>query len=195
MLGSQALLMIFGLRFVLGGLIGPKAVAAPSGQFGLYAYGGSISGAQVFYSNDMAFIGDQTQTDDQEAATVLFSAGPNDGLVANPDMKSSRGIPTWSNKRFFVPSSTSASRRVGFTSKASEPDTDTDADTAGFVFYGATALHQNADNSLHSLFYAVPTPVKKIWALQWNVTKGDGNGGEVAVSLRFVAPAQPFNFI
>ncbi|KAJ8121043.1 hypothetical protein O1611_g10205 [Lasiodiplodia mahajangana] len=42
----------------------------------------------------MAFIGDQTQTDDQEAAIVLFSAGPDDALVANPDMKSSRGIPT-----------------------------------------------------------------------------------------------------
>ncbi|KAI1128950.1 hypothetical protein F5Y10DRAFT_291480 [Nemania abortiva] len=191
MLGYQALLMVFGSRLAMGGLIGTREVAAPTGQFGLYAYGGGISGAQVFYSNDMAFIGDQTQTDDQEAATVLFTAGPNDALVGNPDTKSSRGVPSWSNKTFFVPSSTSTSRRVGFTSRASEPDTD----TAGFVFYGATALHQGADNTLHSLFYAVPTPVKKIWALQWNVTKGDGNNGQVAVSLRVTPPAQPFNFV
>ncbi|KAJ2989422.1 hypothetical protein NUW58_g3474 [Xylaria curta] len=55
---------------VLGGLLGTRVGAAPSGQFGLYAYGGGIGGAQVFYSNDVAYIGDQAQMDDEEAARV-----------------------------------------------------------------------------------------------------------------------------
>lgn len=43
--------MVFGSRLALGGVLGTKAVAAPSGQFGLYAYGSGIGGAQIFYSN------------------------------------------------------------------------------------------------------------------------------------------------
>lgn len=186
--------MVFGSRLALGGVLGTKAVAAPSGQFGLYAYGSGIGGAQIFYSNDVAYVGDQTQTDDDEAAIVLFTTGPNNALLGNPDTKSGRGIPSWSNKAFFVPSSTSPSRRVGFTSKTSPSDPpDADADTAGFVFYGATALHQSADGSLHDLWYAVPAGPARTWALQWNVT--EAGSGLVPVTLRTVAPALPFRLV
>ncbi|KAI0551261.1 hypothetical protein F4679DRAFT_146516 [Xylaria curta] len=172
-------------RLVLGGALLAARDAAPAGPFGLYAYGGGITGAQVFYSHDAAYIGDQTQMNDDEAAQVVFTTGPNDAFVGNPDLKSSKSIPTWSNKAFFVPKSTASSHRVGFTSK---PDDDADADTAGFVFYGATALHKSADNTLHGLWSAVPTFSQKIWALQWNVTD-DG----VAVTLRSTPPARPFD--
>ncbi|KAI0467704.1 hypothetical protein F4859DRAFT_231110 [Xylaria cf. heliscus] len=180
-------LVLFAPCLVLGSVLAKDA--APAGPFGLYAYGGGIAGAQVFYSNDVAYIGNQTQMNDDEAALVVFTTGPNNGLVGNPDMKTSRGFPSWSNKAFFVPTSTAASHRVGFTSKMSDPDAD--ADTGGFVFYGATALHQSADNTLHGLWYAVPTFSPKIWALQWNATADDGSG-YISVTLRNTPPARPF---
>ncbi|KAH8163129.1 hypothetical protein CIB48_g5113 [Xylaria polymorpha] len=178
---------------VLGSVVVDRD-AAPAGPFGLYAYGGGITGAQVFYSNDVAYIGDQSQMNDDEAALVVFTTGPNNGLVGNPDMKSSRGFPSWSNKAFFVPTSTAASHRVGFTSKLSDPDPDADTDTGGFVFYGATALHQSPDNTLHGLWYAVPTFSQKIWALQWNATTTDDDGSHdyISVTLRSTPPARPF---
>ncbi|KAI0450051.1 hypothetical protein F5B21DRAFT_448371 [Xylaria acuta] len=182
-----SLLIVLGSRLV-GGVLGRDA--APVGPFGLYAYGGPITGAQVFYSHEVAYIGDQTQMDDDEAARVVFTTGPNNGLVGNPDMKSSRGFPSWSNKAFFVPTSTASSHRVGFTSKTAGPDAD--ADTEGFVFYGATALHQSADNALHGLWSVVPTFSKKIWALQWNATD-DGSGDYISVTLRSTPPSRPLD--
>lgn len=47
----QSLVFLFAPRLVLGSVPGTRAVAAPAGPFGLYAYGGGIGGAQVFYSN------------------------------------------------------------------------------------------------------------------------------------------------
>ncbi|KAI0442889.1 hypothetical protein F4803DRAFT_550610 [Xylaria telfairii] len=184
------LLLTLASRVVLGSVVDRDA--APAGPFGLYAYGGGITGAQVFYSNDVAYIGDQSQMNDDEAALVVFTTGPNNALVGNPDMKSSKGFPSWSNKAFFVPTSTAASHRVGFTSNISDPD-NTGADTGGFVFYGATALHQSADNTLHGLWYAVPTFSQKIWALQWNATDDDGSHDYISVTLRSTAPARPFD--
>ncbi|KAI0532266.1 hypothetical protein GGR58DRAFT_490780 [Xylaria digitata] len=191
MLAHQSFLVIFGARLVLGGLLGRSVPAAPSGQFGLYAYGAGIGGAQVFYSHDVAFIGDQMQMDDEEAASVLFTAGPNDGLIGNPDMKTSRGFPSWSNKAFFIPTSTSSSHQVGFKSKTSDSP-DADMDTSGFIFYGATALHLSADNTLHGLWYVLPTQSTKIWSLHWNATTSDKSDGHLSVTLRNVPPAKPF---
>ncbi|KAI1420020.1 hypothetical protein F5Y12DRAFT_165646 [Xylaria sp. FL1777] len=187
MLGHQGLLMIFASRLVLGGLLGMRASPTASGQFGLYAYGGGIGGAQVFYSNGVAFVGNQTQMEDEEAASVVFTTGPNNAFVGNPDMKSSRGIPSWSNKAFFIPTSTSSSHDVGFTSK-----TGTDRDTSGFVFYGATALHQSADKTLQGLWYVLPTQARRVWSLHWNATSDKGDG-HLSVTLRSVAPVQPFD--
>ncbi|KAI3319488.1 hypothetical protein HD806DRAFT_509154 [Xylariaceae sp. AK1471] len=187
MLGYQGLLLILGSPLVLGGVLGERAKDSPSGQFGLYAYGGSISGASLFYSNDVAFVGDQTQMDDQDAARVVFTTGPNNALLGNPDLTSSRGSPAWANKAFFVPSWTSSSHHVGFTSTDSEPETS----TSGFIFYGATALHQGPGNTLQGLWYAVPTRFQKIWALQWNATD-DNSDGKMSVTLRSTPPAQPF---
>ncbi|KAI1349469.1 hypothetical protein F5Y01DRAFT_185135 [Xylaria sp. FL0043] len=191
MLGYHGLLMVFGWRLVLGGLLGTGHGAAPSGPFELYAYGGGVSGAQVFYSKGAAFVGNQTQTDDGDAASVVFTAGPNNTFVGNPDMTSSRGIPSWANKAFFIPSATSSSHDVGFTSETSGPDTDADVDTSGFIFYGATALHLNADNTLHGLWYVLPTRSPRVWSLHWNAT-GDKSDGHLSVTLRNVAPAVPF---
>ncbi|KAF2963046.1 hypothetical protein GQX73_g10525 [Xylaria multiplex] len=169
MLVHQSFLVILGARLVLGG----------------------IGGAQVFYSHDAAFIGDQMQMDDDEAASVLFTAGPNDGLIGNPDMKTSRGFPSWSNKAFFIPASMSSSHQVGFKSKTLDsPNPDTD--TSGFIFYGATALHLSADGTLHGLWYVLPTQSKKIWSLHWNATTGDKSDGHLSVTLRSVPPTKPF---
>ncbi|KAI0411123.1 hypothetical protein F5X98DRAFT_64217 [Xylaria grammica] len=191
MLARQGLLAIFGARLVLAGVLGTRATAPAGGQFGLYAYGDGISGAQVFYSNDMAFIGDQTQIDDEEAASVLFTAA-NDVFIGNPDMQSSRGFPSWSNKAFFIPTSTSASHRVGFTSKTAGDDGDADVDTSGFIFYEGTALHQSADNTLHGLWYVLPTPSKRVWSVHWNATTSSKADGHLLVKLRNVPPARPF---
>jgi hypothetical protein len=43
--------MILGSRLALASLLGVRAKDAPSGPFGLYAYGSGISGAPVFYSH------------------------------------------------------------------------------------------------------------------------------------------------
>ncbi|KAI1173264.1 hypothetical protein F4777DRAFT_581161 [Nemania sp. FL0916] len=201
MLGYQGLTMVFGSPLVLGGVLRAVTSTAPSGQFGLYAYGGDISGAQVFYSNDVAYIGDQQQMNDEEAADVLFTTGPDNALVGNPDAGATgrTAVPTWSNRMIFVPTATSASRRVGFTGDVTaEPD----VDTSGFVFYGATALHQGGveddggayDNTLYGLWTAVPTQLDRVWSLQWNVTNGNDDG-YVAVTLRTTPPAHPFALV
>ncbi|KAI0967209.1 hypothetical protein F4678DRAFT_446964 [Xylaria arbuscula] len=190
MLGYKSLLMLFASRLVVGGVLGTRV----NSQFRLYAYGGSISGAQVFYSNGAAFVGNQTKMDDNEAASVMFTAGPNDAFIGNPDMQSSRGIPSWSNKALYIPASKSASHDVGFISTNSDQDTDSDVDTTGFIFYDAHALHLNADNSLSGLWYLLPTQSGRVWSLHWNATSGDGDS-HLSVTLRSVAPAQPFDTV
>ncbi|KAK5633725.1 hypothetical protein RRF57_009439 [Xylaria bambusicola] len=110
--------------------------------------------------------------------------GPNNELIGNPDVDSS---PSWSNKAFYIPAASSASHDVGFTL---EPGTD--MDTSGFIFYDATLLHVSEDNSLQSLWYALPTQYEKVWSLRWNAT-GDESDGHLAVTLRTVPPARPFH--
>ncbi|KAI0394164.1 hypothetical protein F5Y17DRAFT_458207 [Xylariaceae sp. FL0594] len=189
MLAYHGLLLVIGSGLALAGLLGARA---PDGPFGLYAYGSGIGGAPVFYSQDMAFIGDQTQIGDEEAARVIFTAGPNNSLFSNPADSASK---SWANKAFFIPSRTSKSHHVGFTN-TDTPEPDADIDTSGFIFYGATALHQGGpDNDLQGLWYAVPTTQsKRVWALQWNATDDDGlaKDDKIAVTLRTVAPARPF---
>jgi len=89
-----------------------------------------------------------------------------------------------------VPSWTSKSHHVGFTN--TDPAPEPDIDVSGFIFYGATALHQGPGNSLQGLWYAVPTQSKRIWALQWNATDDDIEDTKISVTLRSVAPARPF---
>ncbi|KAJ3551189.1 hypothetical protein NPX13_g11426 [Xylaria arbuscula] len=138
----------------------------------------------------MAFIGDQRQIDnDEEAATVVFTTGQDNQLIANPNIGSSRATPSWSNKAFFIPATASSSHSVGFTS---DPD-DTDVSTSGFIFYEDTALHldQGKSGSLSSLWYVVPTKNARVWSLHWNATT-DRSDGHLAVKLRSVAPAKPW---
>ena len=113
----------------------------------------------------------------------------NNEFIGNPDVNTSRAIPSWSNKAFFIPTVTSSSHRVGFTS---DPDGGADVDTSGFIFYEDTALHLNADHSLSSLWYVLPTRYERVWSLHWNAT-GDGSDGRVAVKLRSVPPAKPWD--
>ncbi|KAI1299569.1 hypothetical protein F5Y03DRAFT_397570 [Xylaria venustula] len=189
MLVYKSLLTLFASRLVVGGVLGTR----DNNQFRLYAYGGGISGAQVFYSNGAAFVGNQTQMDDNEAASVMFTTGPNDAFIGNPDMQSSRGVPSWTNKALYIPTSKSASHDVGFTSSESAGSgTDSDIDTTGFIFYDAHALHVNADNSLSGLWYLLPTQSHRVWSLHWNATGGKDDG-HLSVTLRSVAPAQPFD--
>ncbi|KAI1813213.1 hypothetical protein GGS20DRAFT_491968 [Poronia punctata] len=191
MLYKQSLIAVLGSRLALAGLVGARA---PSGPFGLYAFGSGIGGAPVFYSHDVAYIGDQTHMDDEEAVRVVFTAGPNNTLFTNPDTtspSSQSAQSSWENKAFFIPSWTSSSHHVGFTT-TTDPQPEPDVDVSGFIFYGATAMHLGPGNDLHDLWYVVPTQFEKIWALRWNSTGDDENVNKISVTLRTTAPVQPF---
>ncbi|KAI8626526.1 hypothetical protein F5Y19DRAFT_478390 [Xylariaceae sp. FL1651] len=208
MLGHQGLLLLLWSRLAFAGSLGARAKNAPTGPFGLYAYGSGIGGAPVIYSQgksnsvesrrhewtnltqkyqDVAFIGDLAEMDNLDAARVVFTQGSDNSLLGSPDMASARGSPSWSNKAFFVPSSTASSHRVGFTNTTSSTDTS----TSGFIFYGPTALHQGSADTLQSLWYVVPTQFRRVWALEWNATD-DRSEDKVSITLRSIPPSRAF---
>ncbi|KAI1078008.1 hypothetical protein F5B20DRAFT_250260 [Whalleya microplaca] len=165
---------------------------APTGPFGLYAYGPGIGGAAVFSSGDFAFLGNPKLLDDPEAATVSFTTGTNNALLGTPtapaDLSSSAARPSWTNATFFIPGRGSASHQVGF---APAPGPAADVDASGFVFYGQVALHQSPDDpQLRTLWYAVPTATDGVWSLNWNST-ADARDGKVLVTVKATPPAVP----
>ncbi|KAL7627708.1 hypothetical protein AAE478_001902 [Parahypoxylon ruwenzoriense] len=183
MLALQSLIFL-GFPIVIAG--SPTLVErAPTGTFGLFAYGDGIGGVSVFTAGDRAFLGNATEVGDDEAAPVEFELGTDNALLGSPNSTSTSNAPSWSNLTFVVPAADSSSHDVEFTS--STPGTNVSA--SGFTFYGQFLFHKKNDGNLESMWYALPSEQEGVWTLGWNTT-GDDTEGKVLLSLRAVAPSK-----
>ncbi|KAH9889739.1 hypothetical protein F4778DRAFT_388989 [Xylariomycetidae sp. FL2044] len=160
---------------------------APTGQFSLYAYGSGIGGASIFSTGDMAYIGNPDSLGNDNAAVAIFTASADGSLIASPNTTASGTTPSWSNGTFYIPGTTSASHRIGFTNSTATED----MDTTGFMFYGKVALHKSTSGDLETLWYAVPTDADDVWALNWNTTGDEESGDKILVTLKTTAPSVP----
>lgn len=64
---------------------------------------------------------------------------------------------------------------------------DTDLTTTGFRMYGRNIMYEDADGSLQSNFYLLPTSDANIWALRWTDDVDSSNETVVPVALRNIA--------
>ncbi|KAH7083609.1 hypothetical protein FB567DRAFT_88175 [Paraphoma chrysanthemicola] len=153
--------------------------------FGLFAYTEGFGGQPLFYANGYAYIGNASQSNSTDAATVMFETGPQDTWIASPNTTLSNSTtPSWSNVTLTLPGLAASDKRVGFTSTGNSSDGDV---ASGFIFYGATAMHVTNDG-LESMFYALRIS-DQVSALYWN----DTSLGQVPVVLRSLAPSNPPN--
>ncbi|KAK3368779.1 hypothetical protein B0H63DRAFT_515300 [Podospora didyma] len=166
-----------------------RARAGGSG-FGLFAYGGTIGGLPVFFSDGTAVITDFKTANNtgSNLVPVAFSSGSDGGAFSAapnttaPVFNNATETPPFSNATFFVPGEGSSSHQVGFSSDI----TSTDIITTGWTFYGHIALLEAAGGSLISLFWAVPSGTEGVWNLTWNET--DASSGAIPVTLKDTPP-------
>ncbi|KAF1952556.1 hypothetical protein CC80DRAFT_422510 [Byssothecium circinans] len=144
-------------------------------HFELYAYGDSIGGLPLFYSDGLAFAGDPSFSNDDLAAAVEFTVGSP--IV--PKNASTTFEPGWSNASLSIPDPLSSSKRLRFLGpKDNEPL----GNATKFSFNGATAMVDNG--GLQTLFTGLKLE-SGIVELYWN----DTSAGQVPVTLRRTAPA------
>ncbi|KAH6871204.1 hypothetical protein B0T10DRAFT_568447 [Thelonectria olida] len=161
--------------------------ASQPDSFQIYGYGADIGGLPLFYSGGNAYFGDYTLVDDNEAAPVVFTASdttwlgsPNATVFSN-----SSSVPSWSNKTFAVPSSSSSTHEVGFVNGTTNSSSFL---TDGFTFYGTFILVSGSNGELESLWYALPSDTDGIYALEWNSTS-DSTDGKILLTLKRTPPS------
>jgi hypothetical protein len=105
-------------------------------------------------------------------------------LVGNPPNGTNAGNSSWSDQFLYIPSSSSSSNEIGFTSESSD-----NATTTGFIFYGQTLLGKDESGNIISSFYVRQSSSEGdgVYSLLWNVTADDDT--VFPVSLRTVEPS------
>ncbi|OOQ81989.1 putative cytochrome p450 protein [Penicillium brasilianum] len=163
----------------------PRAAPGVGESFGLFAYGDSIGGLSIFYADGKAFVGDPSNSTSSSAVPVSFER-PSLSLsewIANPNTTSSATTTDrWSDELLYIPSSSSSSRQMGFTSKAESNET-----TTGFIFYGQWVMVETESGDISSSFYVkASSEGEGINSLLWNATDDDA---AIPISLRSVKPS------
>lgn len=93
--------------------------------------------------------------------------------------------PSWTNVTLFVPTPSAADGRVGFLDGGNSSTGN--VITAGFVFYGSTAMLTTDDGELETLWTGLPMGDTGVHALYWN----DTSQGQVPITMRRIAPSSP----
>jgi hypothetical protein len=103
--------------------------------------------------------------------------------IANPNTTTTTNTTDrWSDELLYIPSSSSSSYQMGFTSKTESNET-----TTGFIFYGQWVMVETGSGDISSSFYVkASTEGKGIYSLLWNVTDDDS---VISISLRSVKPS------
>ncbi|KAJ5167972.1 uncharacterized protein N7482_003566 [Penicillium canariense] len=161
----------------------PRAAPEVDKNFGLYAYGDSVGGLSLFYADGKAFIGDPSNSTSSSAVPVSFkrSSGSNE-WIANPNSTTiTKTDASWSDEMLYIPSSSSSSRQMGFTSKAVSNET-----TTGFIFYGQWVMVETKSGDISSSFFVRASSDGGVYALLWNVTDDDT---AIPISLRSAKPS------
>jgi hypothetical protein len=82
----------------------------------------------------------------------------------------------------YIPSSSSSSHQMGFTSKAESNET-----TTGFIFYGQWVMVETKSGDISSSFFVkASSEGEGVYSLLWNVTDDDT---AIPISLRSVKPS------
>ncbi|KAL4861269.1 hypothetical protein BDV12DRAFT_208234 [Aspergillus spectabilis] len=162
----------------------PEAPAITD-TFNLYAYGEGISGLPVFYADGKAEIGDPTLSTAEFAQPVYFTTSPTSihTFLAHPNTTTTN-VAQFTSLVFTLPATDSTDGRVQFTNPATESGFTALVNSASqFDVYGNYILIE-AENAN---FYAIPSEEEGVWGLVWSDV--EIQQGEVAVSLRTIAPA------
>ncbi|KAJ5674191.1 hypothetical protein N7462_009630 [Penicillium macrosclerotiorum] len=163
----------------------PRSAPDVDESFGLYAYGDTIGGLQIFYADvGKAFAGDPSNSTSSNAVPIVFersSDSSSSEWIANPNgtAKASAG---WSNEMLYIPSSSSSSHQMGFTAKALSNET-----TTGFIFYGQWVMVESDSGDISSSFYVQKAGEEQgVYSLLWDASDDDT---ALPISLRSAAPS------
>ncbi|KAJ5492115.1 hypothetical protein LT330_005046 [Penicillium expansum] len=168
----------------------PRTPPSAGEKFGLYAYGESFGGLSLFYGDGKALIGDPANSTASTTSSVYFertSESSDSPWVANPNGTANangtaHSIASWSDQMLYIPSSSSSSDEMGFTSKNRSNET-----TTGFIFYGTWMMVELDSGDISSSFYVRESSQGDgIYSLLWNVSD---DTTAIPVSLRSVAPS------
>ncbi|CAG8901328.1 unnamed protein product [Penicillium egyptiacum] len=137
----------------------------PTGSFSILAYGVAPEGANVFYSDGFAYVGDSSQWISGSVTTDVTFV-----------FKNSRIIATATDKDYTFDADTSLYIRptpnkvlpVGFT--GNYVDTPDDAKLDQFLFYGRYLMWQDENGLLCDSFRLKDTPVDGIYQLYWDTS-------------------------
>lgn len=89
---------------------------------------------------------------------------------------------SWSDEMLYIPSSSSSSHEMGFTSKKMANES-----TTGFIFYGQWVMVENDSGDISSSFYIRSSSAGEgVYSLVWNVTDDDT---AIPISLRSAKPS------
>lgn len=114
-----------------------------------------------------------------ESSDSPWVANPNGTANTNGTAHS---IASWSDQMLYIPSSSSSSDEMGFTSKNRSNET-----TTGFIFYGTWMMVELDSGDISSSFYVRESSQGDgIYSLLWNVSD---DTTAIPVSLRSVAPS------
>ncbi|KAJ5094764.1 hypothetical protein N7456_010625 [Penicillium angulare] len=150
-------------------------------SFGLYAYGDSLGGLPLFYSEGKAFVGDPTNSTSSTASSVTFTADSSNGFLGNPN-GTTKAKAGWSDESLYIPSSSSSDHQMGFTAGNLSNET-----TDAFFLYGQWVMVKSKTGDISSSFYVREVSEDDgTYSLLWNVTDEEG---VVPISLRSTKPS------
>lgn len=114
------------------------------------------------------------------------SASSSSAWIANPNVTTTNANYSWSDEMLYIPSSSSSSHEMGFTSKKMTNET-----TTGFIFYGQWVMVENDSGDISSSFYIRSSSADEgIYSLVWNVTDDDT---AIPISLRSAKPSNAWD--
>ncbi|CAI7597103.1 unnamed protein product [Penicillium glandicola] len=176
-------ILCLGASVYASGVVSRSAPAVGE-EFGLYAYGESVGGLSLFYADGKAMIGDPANSTASTTSSVYFersSESSDSTFVANPNGTTNANA-SWSDEMLYIPSSSSSSHEMGFTSTNMTNET-----TTGFIFYGQWLMVKSESGDISSSFYVEESSQGDgIYSLLWDVSD---DTSAIPVSLRSVKPS------
>ncbi|KAJ5409195.1 uncharacterized protein N7487_003554 [Penicillium crustosum] len=137
----------------------------PTGSFSILAYGVTPEGANVFYSDGLAYVGDSSQWVSGSVTTDVTFVFKNSRIIATATNKDYTLDP---DTFFYIRPTPNMVLPVGFT--GNDIDTPDDTKIDQFLFYGRYLMWQNENGILCDSFRLKDTDVDDIYQLYWDTS-------------------------
>ncbi|CAP79005.1 Pc06g00120 [Penicillium rubens Wisconsin 54-1255] len=137
----------------------------PTESFSILAYGVAPEGANVFYSDGFAYVGNSSQWVAGSVTTDVAFVFKNSGIIATATDKDYTFDPDTS---LYIRPTPNKVLPVGFT--GNNVDTPEDATVNRFLFYGRYLMWQNENGLLCDSFRLKGTHVDGIYQLYWDTS-------------------------